>query len=124
MSCNCKNDKSMDTMLNDTDVSQKKGFSIGKTIVKLLAFSILLIFSPIILLLLIWFGFKVLVVNQNIDIKPLISFLTKKIQSETIDNDYYEEFDENEMCVKMQYKTSTSDQCKRCCFRPREAVSV
>ena len=99
MSCNCKNDKSMDTMLNDTDVSQKKGFSIGKTIVKLLAFSIFLIFSPIILLLLIWFGFKVLVVNQNIDIKPLISFLTKKIQSETIDNDYYEEFDENDFVM-------------------------
>ena len=89
----------MDTMLNDTDVSQKKGFSIGKTIVKLLAFSIFLIFSPIILLLLIWFGFKVLVVNQNIDIKPLISFLTKKIQSETIDNDYYEEFDENDFVM-------------------------
>jgi vesicle coat complex subunit len=36
--------------------------------------------SPIIFLLLIWFGFKVLVVNQTIDIKPLISFLTKKIE--------------------------------------------
>ena len=99
MSCNCKNDKSMDAMLNDTGVSDKKGFSVGKIIIKLLAFSIFLILSPIIFLLLIWFGFKVLVVNQTIDIKPLISFLTKKIESETIDNDDYEEFDENDFVM-------------------------
>jgi hypothetical protein len=89
----------MDAMLNDTGVSDKKGFSFGKIIIKLLAFSIFLILSPIIFLLLIWFGFKVLVVNKTIDIKPLISFLTKKIQSETIDNDDYEEFDENDFVM-------------------------
>jgi hypothetical protein len=99
MSFTCKNDKSMDAMLNDTGVSDKKGFSVGNITIKLLAFSIFLILSPIIFLLLIWFGFKFLVVNQTIDIKPLISFLTKKIESETIDNDDYEEFDENDFVM-------------------------
>lgn len=99
MSCNCKNDKSMDSMLNDTSVSSKKSFSIGKIIVKLSVFSIFLFLSPIIFLLLIWFGFKVLVVNETIDIKPLISFLANKIKSETVDKDDYEEFDENDFVM-------------------------
>lgn len=99
MSCNCKNDKKIDTILEETGNATNKKFSFGKYSLKTIAFLVFLVLSPIMLILLIWFGFKILVLNDSIDIKPLLNFLTTKIKDKTSDDDEFEELDENDFVI-------------------------
>lgn len=84
-------------MLEETNVSNNK-ITTGKVLTKAIIFSIFLILSPFIFIVLLWIGFKVLVINETLDIKPLFTFLANKIKNETVENseediDYYDEND-------------------------------
>jgi hypothetical protein len=98
MSCNCKNGKSMSDMLDENSVSKNNKSVISKYALKTIAFSIFVLLSPIIFVFLLWFGFKVLVLNTSVDIKPMLSYLAEKIKEKSKqDDDYVEEnFDAND----------------------------
>lgn len=88
----------MSDMLDENSVSKNNKFVISKYALKTIAFSIFVLLSPIIFVFLLWFGFKVLVLNTSVDIKPMLSYLAEKIKEKSKqDDDYVEEnFDAND----------------------------
>lgn len=90
MGCNCKSDK----QIENVEVSNGKlGQKIVTYSLKTLAFILLLVLLPIINIFIIWFMFKLVVMNKNISIKPLLLSLGKKFQDKEIE-DEEEEFDD------------------------------
>lgn len=91
MSCNCKGDKKTDDFLKDESIpSESIGQKILKYFFKTLAFVFMLALLPIIVLFIIWFMFKMLVLNKDINIKPLLLAIGKKFQQteEDYEDDY------------------------------------
>ena len=86
MGCGCKN-------VNQEVNTEKKtsNLPIGKTIIsyflKLLTMLIVLISIPIIMLSIIWISFKVIVLNKNIDVLPLLKFFYEKLKNDSKSND-------------------------------------
>ena len=88
MSCNCKNGQSMESMLENENKNPK---SVGQTVIKytlkVLGFLILVAALPIINLYIIWFIFNMLVLNKNIDVKPILLTLGNKFKQKDYDED-------------------------------------
>ena len=88
MSCNCKNGQSMDSMLENENKNPK---SVGQTVIKytlkVLGFLVLVAALPIINLYIIWFIFNMLVLNKNIDVKPILLTLGNKFKQKDYDED-------------------------------------
>ncbi len=90
MGCNCKNGEKMDDLLENNKSGVKNGKKIGSYTLKVLAFLLMVAALPIINLMIIWFIFRTLVLNKNVDIKPLLLALGnkfKKVDDED-DNDF------------------------------------
>jgi len=97
MSCNCKtknyptNQKSLNKTLtkNNTNI-----------VLRILAFSLGLLFLPIIMMGVIWFMFELLMLNKEIDMKKIANIMTSKIKpfnedyEKEDDDDDYDEFTE------------------------------
>lgn len=88
MSCNCKNGQSMESMLENENKNPK---SVGQTVIKytlkVLGFLVLMAALPIINLYIIWFIFNMLVLNKNIDVKPILLTLGNKFKQKDYDED-------------------------------------
>ncbi len=88
MSCNCKNGQSMESMLENENKNPK---SVGQTVIKytlkVLGFLVLVAALPIINLYIIWFIFNMLVLNKNIDVKPILLTLGNKFKQKDYDED-------------------------------------
>jgi len=93
--CNCKN-KSIDEML-DENGEQISRSSNSETIIKyslkILAFLFMLVLLPLINLAIIWYIFNMFVLNKNIDVKPILTFLGKKFQEKDEPEDDDIEYD-------------------------------
>lgn len=97
MSCNCKSEKTMDELLHDDNKPVQK-VKISTYILKVLAFCILMVFLPIIMLVIVWFIFRTLVLNKDVDIKPLLVSLGQKFQTtDDEDDDEYDDLTENDV---------------------------
>jgi len=102
--CNsCKgNSKSVNEILADQG-STKKSF--GETLVKytfkMMTFLLFLVVLPLINLYLIWLIFEMLILNKNIDIKPLLFFIGNKFKKKDDDEEeeYLEDLDESEVVL-------------------------
>jgi hypothetical protein len=79
--CNCKNGNKIDDMLQKDSNGDKK-INIGKYVLKSFVFLIALAASPIIMMFIIWIMFKMLVLNENIDFKPLLMAIGNKFKRE------------------------------------------
>lgn len=98
MSCNCKNGKKMDELLQNNSNPEKK-INIGKYFLKTFVFLIALASSPIIMLFIIWIMFKMIVLNKSIDFKPLLMAIGNKFKNNEKDFDEEDitEFDEKDL---------------------------
>ena len=88
MSCNCKNDQTMASMMeSDENGFIKKPRTLGNYVLKSLVFLLFLISLPILLVGIIWISFKLLVLNDSIDAKGLLMILVNKLKSNIPDDD-------------------------------------
>ena len=87
MGCGCKTKKGVDTPINNEN---KPKINIMANIIhysiKLIGFGIGLILLPIIVLMIIYYMFKLIVLNKDIDIKPLFVSLSKFMKQVGKDN--------------------------------------
>jgi hypothetical protein len=97
MGCGCKNSNKIDNTLQKVSDGEKK-INIGKYVLKTFVFLIALIASPIIMLFIIWIMFNMLVLNKNIDFKPLLMAIGNKFKrEEKYDEDDEEILDEKDL---------------------------
>jgi hypothetical protein len=91
--CNCKtnNYKTNQKSLNNTLTKNKTNI-----ILRIIAFSLGLLFLPIIMLAVIWFMFELLMLNKEVDMKKIVTVLSSKIKpfNEDYEDYEYEEDDE------------------------------
>lgn len=91
--CNCKGNKdNVNKALNEKESKTKVKLSFTSYMLKTLGFLMLLALLPLINLVIIWFMFRTLVLNKDIDLKPLLlgignRFKEKKEIDEDIDLD-------------------------------------
>lgn len=100
--CGCKSEKNIDSYLNDGNISSKKiGATIGMYILKSIGFLLMIAALPIINLFIIWFIFRTLILNKNVDIKPLLLAIGKKFKPEEDDDDDddYDELTEDDVVM-------------------------
>jgi hypothetical protein len=95
MGCNCKNEQSMDTMLeNENKTPKNLRQNIIKYTFKSLGFLFILILLPILNLFMIWLIFKMFVLNEKFDIMPLLITIGRKLKPKNEDDEFYEDEDE------------------------------
>ena len=97
MGCNCKGSNDFEYKEksdNNNSVTQK----ITKYFFKTLAFSICLVFLPLIMLAIVWFLFDILVLNKNVDLGRIVRIVAKNIKrfNEDYDEDDDDDFDEDD----------------------------
>lgn len=109
--CGCKNNKSINLNFNnsfeteqnktikafDFEYQSKGGQNsnfIIKNLIKIVSFSIALLLLPIIMIVIVWFMFDILVLNQEIDMKKIVTVLTSKLKRFNDDYGYDDEYDE------------------------------
>lgn len=86
--CNCKN-SAQAQQIND---NRTTGVKITHYTLKTLMFLLMVVLLPIINLFLIYFMFKTLVLNKEVDIKPLLLAIGKKFK-ERDEDDYDDDID-------------------------------
>lgn len=89
MSCNCKSEIKTGDFLSSG--KSKTKVKVSSYILKVLAFILMVAALPIINLFIIWFIFRTLVLNRDVDIKPLLFAIGSKFQ---VKDDEDEEDDE------------------------------
>jgi uncharacterized membrane protein len=94
MSCNCKADNKLNVSTTENRVKQNKLLinNIKQTSTSLLYYLFVLILGlPFINIFFIWFLFKTIVINQNVDVTNLLAIVAKKLnvklKDEEEDND-------------------------------------
>lgn len=101
--CNCKSDKKIDELLvNDKQENKKLNDNITSYFFKILGFIFLIALLPIINLFIIWFIFRTLVLNKNVNIKPLLLAIGQKFQQkdEVEDDEYIDDLTEDDVIVQ------------------------
>lgn len=95
MSCNCKNGQSMDSMLeNDSQNKKSVTQTVIKYTLKVLGFLVLIAALPILNIYIVWLIFNMLILNKNIDVKPILLSLGKKFKNDDDDDDDDDEYNE------------------------------
>lgn len=82
--CGCKTNKKNDIL--DSVVDKKSNQTVSGYIFKIIAFLLMILILPIINLFIIWFIFRTLVLNKEVDIKPLLVAIGSKFNNKE-DND-------------------------------------
>jgi len=107
MSCNCKNkDKgNVNYNVDELNVYNKDNESkfsiITKYVLKSLMFLLVVALYPLISLFILYFIFNTLVLNKEVDMKPMVKFVGEKLKDkskddEDEDEDDYEDIDPND----------------------------
>lgn len=103
MSCNCKSDKKKDGSVDSPRPKVAMGKSIGMYFFKILAFLLMIAALPIINLVIIWFLFRTLVLNKDVNMKPLLMAIGQKFQvkedDDDDDDDDYEDLTEDDVVM-------------------------
>jgi hypothetical protein len=87
--CNCKGNKNnVDKALNEKETKAKVKLSFTYYMLKTLGFLLLVALLPLINLVIIWFMFRTLVLNKDIDLKPLLLGIGKRFkEKKEVDDD-------------------------------------
>jgi hypothetical protein len=102
MGCNCKADKNIDDISNEVaNPNESLGPKIIKYFFKSLAFLLMIVALPIINLFIIWFIFKMLILNKDINIKPLLKNIGDRFKpiDDDEDEDEYDNLTENDVVM-------------------------
>jgi ATP-dependent Zn protease len=92
MGCGCKtNNEYKSSSENYKNLNNKRINGFSNIILKILAFSFMMILLPIIMLAIIWFIFELIILNKEIDMKKITMILTSKIKPF---NEGYDEYDD------------------------------
>jgi hypothetical protein len=90
----------MDSMFENDDKNKK---SVTQTVIKytlkILGFLVLVAALPLINLYIIWLMFNMLVLNKNIDVKPILLSLGNKFKQKDEDDDEYNELTEDDVIL-------------------------
>ena len=95
----------MDSMLEDQSQNKNSvSHSVIKYTLKILGFLLLVAALPLINVYIIWIMFKMLVLNKNIDVKPLLlaigsKFKQKHDEDDEIDEEEYDTLTENDVVL-------------------------
>lgn len=93
MGCNCKNGSNINELMGDGKTSSMTQ-TVIKYSLKIMGFLLLLLALPLINIYIVWLMFDMLVLNNNVDIKPLLLALGKKFEVKEEEDD--EELTEEE----------------------------
>jgi hypothetical protein len=100
MSCNCKADNKLTSQITENKVKQNK-FSINnikKSSTSLLYYLFVLILGlPFINIFFIWFLFKTIVINQNVDVTNLLAIVAKKLNVKIKDEEEDDDDDDDDL---------------------------
>jgi len=91
MSCNCKNGGASQTF--DTTSNKSKN-NVTKYVLKSFIFLVSLILLPVIIGFVVWVMFKIIVLNDSVDLKPLMVSMLRSLQANSDEED--EEIDDEE----------------------------
>lgn len=112
MGCGCKTNSFKDTNSNNLNnkPKDKSGNSFSNILVKILAFSLMMLLLPFIMLVIIWFVFDLIILNREIDMKKIIRVLSSKIKPfnegyEENNYDDYEDEDEEDEFTEENYES-------------------
>jgi hypothetical protein len=94
----------MDSMLeNENEKPQNLAQNLTKYTLKILGFLFMMILLPIINLAIIWYIFKMFVLNEKVDIKPLLMAIGTKYkpkdEDEEIDEDDYDSLTDDDVIL-------------------------
>lgn len=96
MSCGCKTNSfkssKSDVFPKELNVNITNSFS--NFLVKILAFSLMMLLLPVIMLAIIWFIFELIMLNKEIDMKKVVRVLSSKIKP--FNEDYEQDDDEED----------------------------
>ena len=111
--CNCKSkgNKGIDALNNTNAPKEKLGPMIITYALKIVGFLILIAALPIINLFIIWFMFKTLVLNKEVNMKPLLLAIGSKFKEKNEDEeveDYDSLTEEDVEMVDVEIITNTS----------------
>jgi hypothetical protein len=109
--CGCKSNGNKDGLTSSIPSNEKLGQKIVTYTLKSLMFLLLLLALPIINLFIIWFMFKTLVLNKDINMKPLLLAIGQKFKEkddEEDDIDFDNLTEDDVVMVDVEDITSTS----------------
>jgi len=90
--CNCKKDINGLTINNEFEKKSLTEKILGYTL-KIFAFSLMIVALPLINIAIIWFIFRTLILNKEVDIKPLLLSIGEKFKfNEEEDDDDDDEY--------------------------------
>jgi ATP-dependent Zn protease len=97
MGCGCKTNNNYEPNSEGSN-NNKKSFS--NILIRLLAFMLIMVFLPIIIIAIIWFIFELIMLNKEIDMKKIVKVLSSKIKPfnegyEEDDDDYEDDDDDD-----------------------------
>ena len=93
MSCNCKSSVETQKVFDNKPL----GVKISHYVLKTLAFLIMVALLPVINLFIIYFMFKTIVLNKEVDVKPMLVSLGRKFKQMADEEDDEEEDDYNNL---------------------------
>ena len=92
MSCNCKNDGNQYSVSSDVNLTKR----ILNYSLRIIIFSLSLLTLPIILIGSIWFLFRTLVLNKDVNVAEMLKFIVKA-SKRVKDNDDYDDDDDEDI---------------------------
>ena len=111
MGCNCKTKKSVDSSSNDENKPKLNIISnVIHYSIKLIGFAIALALLPIIILIIVYYMFKLIVLTKDIDIKPLFVSVSKFIKKVAQDNADEEDDDDDDDDDEAEWEEANSDE--------------
>lgn len=82
----------MDSLIEENGQSKTTKTNIVlKYTLKVMAFLLFLAVSPLVFLYIIWLVFNMVVLNDSVDIKPMLYFIANKIKEKEREEDYLDE---------------------------------
>jgi len=101
MSCGCKRDNTVENSNNSNNGSNIPKLTLTNNIfnytLKILAFLMSIILLPLINIIIVRLMFNTLVLNKNVDIKPLLLQVVDKLTNKKIDDEDDDEDDDEEL---------------------------
>lgn len=98
MGCGCKKDKTNNSETEGVKTNSNLGQNITMYILKTLGFLVVVALYPIISLVILWVIFKTLVLNKQINLKPLLLAIGNSFKEKDDDEDI-EDLTENDVVM-------------------------
>jgi phosphopantothenoylcysteine synthetase/decarboxylase len=104
MGCGCKTGNNYEPNSEGSNNEEKRGFS--NIILRLLAFMLMMVFLPIIMIAIIWFIFELVILNKEIDMKKIVRVMSSKIKpfNEDYEDDEDDDYDDDDEFTEENYE--------------------